>query len=152
MLALPSEQPSERRLSDIDRFCIQTQEAGKVEAARRVRFIASTLGIVCMALLVGLGLALWQGNAIAQERDALRQDLRVEREARIKATLAATDAEMGAASAALDTRVRGDIVDQRMLEQERRSVELARLANEVERQRLIKANCITPRSIITSGL
>jgi len=152
MLALPLEQPSERRLSDIDRFCIQTREAGKIDAARRVRFVASTLGVVCMALLVCLGLVLWQGNAVAQERDALVQDLRVEREARIKATLAASDAEMGAASAALDTQVRGDIVDQRMLEQERRSVELAKLANEVERQRLIKANCITPRSIITAGL
>jgi hypothetical protein len=149
---LPSAQPSERRLSDIDRFCIQTQEAGKIEAARRVRFIASTLGVVCLALLVCLGLALWQGNAVAQQRDALIQDLRVEREARIKATLAANDAEMGAASAALDTRVRGDIVNERMLEQERRSVELDKRANEVERQRLIKANCITPRSIIAAGL
>lgn len=152
MLALPIEQPSERRLSDIDRFCMQTQEAAKRDAARRVRFIASTLGAICLALLVGLGLALWQGSALAQERDALLQELRAEREARIEATLAAKDAEMGAASAALDTRVRGDIVDQRMLEQERRSVELAKLANEVERQRLIKANCITPRSIIAADL
>jgi hypothetical protein len=151
MLASPSVQPSERRLSDIDRFCIQTQETGKAEAARRVRFIASTLGVVCLVLLVGLGLALWRADAIAQERDSLVQVLRTEREARIKATLGAKDVEMNAASFALDTRVRRDIVDERMREQQRRSVELEQLAEEVERQKLIDANCVTPRSLLVAG-
>lgn len=151
MLATPSAQPLERKLSDIDRFCIQTQETGKQEAERRVRFVASTLGVVCLVLLACLGVALWQANAVAQERDALVQDLRAEREARIKATLAAKDAEMSAATSALDTRVRGDIVDERMLEQERRSAELEQIAASVERQRLVKADCVTPRSILAAA-
>jgi len=146
-------QPSERRLSDIDRFCIQTQETGKTEAARRVRYIASTLGVVCLALLVCLGLVAWRADAIAQERDALAQDLRTERTARIKATLGAKDVEMTAANYALDTRVRSDIVSERMLEQERRSAELELLAEQVERQKLIEADCVTPQSImVASGL
>jgi hypothetical protein len=147
MLATPSMQPPERRLSDIDRFCIQTQEAGEKAAARRVRFVASTLGVVCLGLLAALGAAVWQTNAVAQERDALAQELRLEREARMQATLAATDAEMSAANRALDTRVRSDMVDERMLEQQRRSAELAQLAQDVERQKLVKANCVTPRSL-----
>jgi hypothetical protein len=151
MLALSSTQPSERRLSEIDRFCIQTEQKGKIEAARHVRFVASTLGVVCLVLLVALALAVWKTNAVAQERDALVEQLRGERAARIEATLAARDAEMSAASYALDTRVRGDIVDERMLEQERRSAELARLAKEVERQKLVEADCVTPRSLIVAA-
>ena len=151
MLATPSMESSERRLSEIDRFCIQTQESGKHEAARRVRFVASTLGVVCLALLVGLVLVAWQANAVAQERDALAQDLRSERAARIEATLAAKDVEMSAATYALDTSVRRDIVDERMLEQERRAIELERRAQQVERQRLIDADCLTPRSILSAA-
>jgi len=151
MSVMPPVQPSERRLSDIDRFCIQTQDAGRLEAARRVRFVASTLGVVCLALLAGLVLVAWRANAIAQERDTLAQDLGVERAARIKATLAAKDVEMSAATYALDTRVRRDIVDERMLEQERRAIELERLAQQVERQRLIDADCLTPRSILSAA-
>ena len=104
-----------------------------------------------MALLVCLGAALWWVNAVAHERDALVEDLRAERAARIKATLAATDAEMSAATRALDTRVRSDIVSERMLEQERRSAELERLAANVERQKLVEADCVTPRSIIRAA-
>ena len=147
MLATPSMQPPERRLSDIDRFCIQTREAGQKEAERRVRFVASTLGVACLALLAALGAALWQTNAVAQERDALAQELRLEREARMQATLAATDAEMSAATRALDTRVRSDIVDERMQEQQRRADELEQRAQDVEREKLVKANCVTPRSL-----
>jgi len=153
MLAVPSTQPSERRLSEIDRFCIQSDEVGSALATRRVRFAPPTLGLLCFALLVCLGLALWQASAIAKERDALAQELSIERAARIKATLAASDAEMGAASDALDTRVRSDIVTERMLEQQRLSAELEQRAQEVERQKLVKADCVTPRSIrLAAGL
>lgn len=153
MLAVPSMQPSERRLSEIDRFCIQSDEVGQALSAKRVRFVPPTLGLVCLALLVGLVLALWQASAVAKERDALALELRTERAERFKATLAANDAEMSAASVALDTRVRNDIVDERMLEQQRRSAELERRAQEVEREKLVKADCVTPRSIrLAAGL
>jgi len=151
MLATPSIEPAELRLSDIDRFCIQTQQTGKEEAARRVRFFASTMGVACLALLAGLVIALLQVNAVARERDALAQQLRTERAARIKTTLAAKDVEMNAANDALDTQVRRDIVNERMAEQERRSVELAQLAEQVERQKLAEADCVTPRSIMVAA-
>lgn len=152
MLAMPEAEPFERRLSEIDRFCIQTQETGKAEAARRVRFVATVLGLVCLALLLGLGLAVSRASAAEQQRDALAQELRLERAARIKATLAAGDVEMSAASQALDTRVRNDIVSERMVEQQRRSVELEQLAEKIAQQKMIEADCVTPRSIRTAGL
>ena len=58
---------------------------------------------------------------------------------------------MTAANQELSTRVRGDIADERMLEQERRSAELERLAAQVERQKLVEANCVTPRSILAAA-
>ncbi|HEY6817067.1 MAG TPA: hypothetical protein VI168_16135 [Croceibacterium sp.] len=110
------------------------------------------LGLVCLALLLGLGLAVSRASAAEQQRDALAQELRLERAARIKATLAAGDVEMSAASQALDTRVRNDIVSERMVEQQRRSVELEQLAEKIAQQKMIEADCVTPRSIRTAGL
>src|SRR6188768_4505927 len=108
----------ERELGEIDRFCIQTEQVAKGLAQRHVRIVTSALSAVCLALLACLGLALWQASAVAKERDVLAQELRTERAARFKATVAASDAEMSAATHALDTRVRSDLVDQRMVEQE----------------------------------
>ena len=150
---LASMELSDRELSEIDRFCIQTEKVAKDLTQPRSRFIAPALGAVCLALLVCLGLALWQASAVAQERDALAQELRTERAERFKATLAANDAEMSAATAALDTHVRSDIVDERMLEQQRRSAELDQRAQDVEREKLVKADCVTPRSVrLAAGL
>ena len=150
---LASMELSDRELSEIDRFCIQTEKVAKGLTQPRSRFVAPALGAVCLALLVCLGLALWQASAVAQERDALAQELRTERAARFKATVAASDAEMSAASHALDTRVRSDLVDERMIEQQRRSAELEQRAQEVEREKLVKADCVTPRSVrLAAGL
>jgi hypothetical protein len=150
---LASMELSDRELSEIDRFCIQTEKVAKDLTQPRSRFLAPALGAVCLALLVGLALALWQASAVAQERDALAEELRTERAARFQATLAASDAEMNAATAALDTHVRSDLVEQRMAEQQRRSAELEQRAQEVEREKLVKADCVTPRSLrLSAGL
>ena len=58
---------------------------------------------------------------------------------------------MDAANYALDTRVRRDIVDERMSEQQQRAAELERLAQQVERDKLVKADCVTPRSILAAA-
>ena len=153
MIVFPPLESSERRLSEIDRFCIQTLDASKAEVARRVRFIASIAGFVCLILVVCLGFAVSRASAAEQQRNALVEELRLERAARLEATLAARDVEMSAATQALDTRVQGDIVAERMAEQRRQAAELERRAEEIARQKLIEANCVTPRSVrLATGL
>ena len=110
------------------------------------------MGFLCLVLVLSLGIIVWHANAMEQERDMLVQELRSERAARIKATLAAKGVEMNVATYALDTRVRRDLVEERMLEQQRRSTELDQLAQRVEQEKLVKADCVTPRSIIAAGL
>ena len=122
------------------------------EAARYARGIVPTLGFLCVVLIVALGVTAWHANAMAQERDRLVEELRSERAARVEATLAAKGVEMNVASYALDTRVRRDLVEERMLEQEQRSAELEQLAQQVEQEKLVKADCVTPRSVIAAGL
>lgn len=147
----PAPQPSVRRISAIDRFCMLTYQTS-AEAARYARGIVPTLGFLCLILVVSLGITAWHANAMEQERDMLVEELRSERAARIKATLAVKGVEMDVATYALDTQVRRDLVEERMLQQERRSAELAELAQKVEQEKLVKADCVTPRSIIAAGL
>jgi hypothetical protein len=122
------------------------------EAARYARGIVPTLGFLCVVLVVALGVTAWHANAMAQERDRLVEELRSERAALVEATLAARGVEMNVASYALDTRVRRDLVEERMLEQEQRSAELEQLAQRVEQEKLVKADCVTPRSVLAAGL
>ena len=147
-ISLQEEHP-ERRLSVIDQFCILTYQISELQA-RHFRGIIYGLAFVCVLLLVGLGLAVWRGNGIEQEREALAHELRVERTARISATLAAKDVERNLATDVLDTRVRRDIVDERMVQQAQRSAELEQLAEQVEREKLVEADCVTPRSVLAA--
>jgi len=151
MATLPPALPAERPINSIDRFAALTVQAS-AEAARHARGMVSTLGLLCIVLFLSLVGAAWRVNAMEQERDTLLAELRTERAARIDAALTASGAEMKAATADLDTRVRRDIVDGQMLAQERRSTELNRLAAQVERDKLVEANCVTPRAILASGL
>jgi hypothetical protein len=151
MALLPPSQTAERPINSIDRFAALTVQASE-EAARHARGLVSTLGLLCCVLFLSLVAAAWRVNAMEQERDALVADLRSEQAARVEATLAASGVEMKVATYELDTRVRRDIVDEQMLQQDRRSAELERLASQVERDKLVEANCVTPRSIIASGL
>jgi|SRR5688572_6269365 hypothetical protein len=147
----PAPQPSVRRIGAIDRFCMLTYQTS-AEAARYARGIVPTMGFLCIVLVLSLGVTAWRANAMEQERDRLVEALRSERAARVDATLAAKGVEMNVATFALDTRVRRDLVDERMLQQERRSSQLDQLAQRVEQERLVKADCVTPQSIIASGL
>lgn len=152
MMSMSPSAQSERRLSVIDQFCALTHQVSEMKA-RHVRGIISTLGFVCMVLLLLMGFFAWRANAVGLERDALVQELHAERAERIQATLAARDVEMTVASSVLDTRVRRDIVDQTMAQQEQRSVELEQLAEKIAQEKLIAAGCVTPKSILNaSGL
>jgi len=151
MLTTTSGQPDERRLSSVDLFCMQTYQPAAGDPLRRIRGIAFALGFVCVVLLASLGFAVSQVNAMERERDALVQALGKERTVQVRAGLAARDVEMAAANYALETTVRRDIVDERMQQQERRSAELAQLAQKVERDKLARADCVTPRSILAAS-
>jgi hypothetical protein len=150
MSLLPIAPDAERARNSIDRFAALTVQASE-EAVRRARGMLSTLGFLCLVLFLSLVVVVWRANAMEQERDRLVVELRNERAARVEATLAAKGVEMNVATYALDTQARRDIVDGRMLEQEQRSSELARLAAKVERDKLIEADCVTPRSILTAA-
>jgi hypothetical protein len=143
--------PAERRLSSVDVFCMQTYQPAAKDPLRRLRGIAFALGFVCLVLLASLAFAVSRGNAMERERDALVHELSGERTAKVRAGLAAKGVEMAAANYALETTVRGDIVDERMQEQERRSAELAQLAEKVERDKLARAECATPRSVLAAS-
>jgi hypothetical protein len=130
---------------------MQTYEPVARDPLRRLRGIVVVLGVVCLVLLGSLAFAVSRGNAMERERDALVEELSTERAAKVRTNLAAKDVEMAAANYALETRVRRDIVDERMLEQERRSAELAQLAAQVEREKLARADCVTPRSILRAS-
>ena len=64
------------------------------------------------------------------------------------ATASAADSTDRAAAAIGELGASGTIA---LLEQERRSAELERLAASVERQKLVEADCVTPRSIIRAA-
>lgn len=149
MSPMPQAQASERPISSIDRFAALTVQASE-EAARHARGMVSTLGLLCLILFLSLVAVVWRANAMDHERDRLVEELRSERAARVEATLAAQGVEMNVATYALDTQVRRDIVDERMQQQERRSTELAQLAAQVERDKLVEADCVTPPSILAA--
>lgn len=147
----PDTEYSARTINSIDRFAALTVKASE-EAARRARGMVSTMGFLCLVLFLSLLAVAWRANAMNQENDRLIEELHAERAARVEATLAAKGVEMKVANFALDTEVRRDIVDERMAQQDRRSAELAQLAQNVERLKLIEANCVTPPSILAAGL
>ena len=151
MLRLPDALTQERMVNSIDRFAALSAKTSD-EAARHARGMISTLSFLCAILFLSFIALAWQANAMERERNTLAAELRNERAARVEAILGAKDAEMSAANDALDTQVRRDIVDKQMLAQEQRATELAQLAANVERDKLVEANCVTPRSIMSAGL
>lgn len=151
MLTSPPVQPSERKLSAVDIFCMQTYQPSDRDAARRVRAIVFTLSFVCVVLVALLGFAVSRANAIELERDLLVDELGSQRTAQIKTVLAAKDVERDVANYALETSVRNDLVNEQAVQQEQRSAELAQLAEKVERDKLARADCVTPRSILAAS-
>ena len=56
-------------------------------------------------------------------------------------------AEFRAANRELDTTVKGDILDERLVEQAARAEQLEKEAEALRQQLLRETNCVTPRSI-----
>jgi hypothetical protein len=106
---------------------------------------------LALLLLLGLGAVHWQTYALAQERDTLQRKLQREMHAHRQTRLLARDAEVQLATFILDNDVRREFVDQRMGTQERREAALKREAEDVRLQKLVEADCVTPRSVILAG-
>lgn len=118
-----------------------------VESARP-RFKLTLWHGVSAALFLALMLVSWRAYALDAERDLLSERLRTSQEARFAAERSARSMEMRFANYVLENRVRGEIVDERMVKQEQRSAELEREAEAVRLQKLMESDCITPRSVI----
>lgn len=149
-------QPPERKLSVVDELMTQTYEDFKKATAKPKRPLATkiayALGVLCIMLFGGVGLLASQVSAVEQERDTLVQRLHAEQAARTRAEQAIKDAEFRLANANLETRVRRDIVDERMAVQQTRAVQLDQEAEAVRRAKLAEANCVTPQSVAAAGL
>ena len=147
-------QPAARRLSAVDLFCMQTYQSTRgpsAEAGPGSRWIAYALSAICLVLVVGLGIAVWWASSIERDRQELFQQLANERAGRIKAESSVRAAEFRLANYALETRVRRDVVDERMSAQERRAAELDEEVAKVRLAKLAEADCITPRSVIAAA-
>lgn len=107
--------------------------------------------VLSLVLVIGLALTSWRAYAIDAERDALREQFKEERSARIMASRSAKDLEMRFANFVLENQVDADIIRQRVAQQEKRAAELDQLAENVREQKLAEANCITPRSVLEAA-
>ena len=103
-------------------------------------------GLILLLLAVIAALA-WQLDARAAEIAALESKLSREVQAHAVARLSLNTAEFRAANRELDTTVKGDILDQRLVEQAARAEQLEEEAAALRQQLLRETNCITPRSI-----
>ena len=103
-------------------------------------------GLILLLLAVIAALA-WQLDARAAEIAVLESKLSREVQAHAVARLSLNTAEFRAANRELDTTVKGDILDQRLVEQAARAEQLEKEAAALRQQLLRETNCITPRSI-----
>lgn len=106
------------------------------------------LGALSVLLVLALAFAVWQIVSINHQRDALSQDLLAERQAHSEARRSVRELEMRYANYALETKVRRDVVNERMEEQQQLSAELEERAKAIAQEKLAEANCITPKSVM----
>lgn len=100
-----------------------------------------------LLLLAGVATLAWQLDAKAAEIDALEGKLAREVRAHAVTRLSLNTAEFRAANRELDTTVKGDILDQRLVAQAARAEQLEKEAEALRQQLLRETNCVTPRSI-----
>lgn len=116
------------------------------DTATRRRVFGIREGIILL-FAAGLVAALWRVQAIAQERDDLSTQLIAERQA-----LAATELSLNAlkyqvASGKLNSEVHQNIIDQRIVEAQKQAADLQRQAEDLRKQKVREANCVTPKSV-----
>ena len=103
-------------------------------------------GLILLLLAVITALV-WRLDARAAELAELEGKLANEVRAHAVTRLSLNTAEFRAANRELDTTVKGDILDERLVAQAARAEELEKEAQALRQQLLRETNCVTPRSI-----
>jgi hypothetical protein len=111
---------------------------------RRFIGVREALIVVLVATLV---VVLWRADAIAQERNALDRQLLAERQARAATELSLNALKYRIASGELNDNVQETILDEKIAEAQERAGELEREAEDLRREKVREADCVTPRSV-----
>jgi hypothetical protein len=102
---------------------------------------------IILLLAAGLVTALIRVEAMANERDDLSAQLIAERQARAATELSLNALKYQVASGKLNSDVRNTIVDQRIVQAQKEAADLQRQAEELRKEKVREANCVTPKSI-----
>ena len=114
-------------------------------AARKLKFgLQEGIILVLCAFLVA---ALLRAEALANERDDLSTQLIAERQARAATELSLNAIKYQQASGKLNSEVRNTIVDQRIVEAQKEAADLQRQTEELRKEKVREANCVTPKAI-----
>jgi len=106
---------------------------------------------IILVLLAGLVVAFWQVQAMANERDDLSTQLIAERQARAATELSLNALKYQVASGKLDSEVHKTIIDQRIVEAQKQAANLQQQAEDLRKEKVREANCVTPKSIRESS-
>jgi hypothetical protein len=116
------------------------------ETATRKRLFGIREAVI-LVLAAGLVAALLQVQAMANERDDLSTQLIAERQARAATELSLNALKYQQASGKLNSDVRNTIVDQRIVEAQKEAADLQRQTEELRKEKVREANCVTPKAI-----
>ena len=105
-----------------------------------------------LVLLVTAGVLAWRSSAIAQERDDINVRMLAERQARAATELSLNALKYQLASGQLNNEVHENIIDSKIADAQKRASELEQQAESLRQEKVREANCVTPKSIRSSGL
>jgi hypothetical protein len=116
------------------------------DTAMRKRSFGIRDGII-LVLLAILVAAFWRVQATASERDDLSTQLVAERQARAATELSLNALKYQVASSKLNPEVHNTIVDQRIVEAQKEAANLQQQAEDLRKEKVRQANCVTPKSV-----
>ena len=112
--------------------------------------MASRIGIreaMIVALIIACGVLGWRTAAIAAERDDMSRQALAERQARAATELSLNALKYQVASSKLNSEVHNTIVDQRIVEAQKEAANLQQQAEDLRKEKVRQANCVTPKSV-----
>ena len=105
-----------------------------------------------LALIAACGVLAWRTSAIAQERDDINVRMLAEKQARAATELSLNAIKYQLASGQLNKEVHENIIDSKIADAQKRASELEQQAESLRQEKVREANCVTPKSIRSSGL